>query len=45
MCRKLSLTGAVLLIEEEYEQGRIIVALLISITSMSLHFSIKPHRR
>ena len=45
MFRKLSLTGAVLLIEEKYEQGRIIVALLISIIFMSLHLSIKPLRR
>jgi hypothetical protein len=45
MCRKLTLTGWVLLIKEESEQARVLVALLVSITFLSLHLSIKPLRR
>jgi hypothetical protein len=42
MCRKLTLTGWVLLIGEESEQARLLVALLISIVFLSFHLSIKP---
>ena len=45
MCRKLILTGAVLLIGEEFEQARVLVALLVSIAFVTLHLSIKPLRR
>ena len=45
MCRKLTLTGWVLLINEEYEQARVLAALLASVTFMVLHFAIKPHGR
>ena len=45
MCRKLTLTGWVLLITEEYEQARVLVALLVSIAFLALHLSIKPLKR
>ena len=45
MCRKLALTGWVLLIGEESEQARVLVALLVSIAFLALHLSIKPLRR
>jgi hypothetical protein len=45
MIRKLTLTGAVLLIGEESEQARVLVALLVSIAFLALHLSIKPMRR
>ena len=37
--------GWVLLIGEEYEQARVLVALLVSIASVALHLSVKPLRR
>eukprot|EP00966_Prymnesium_polylepis_P007010 161696-Prymnesium_polylepis.1 len=45
MFRKLALTGIVMRIGERYEQFRVLVALLISITFLSLHLSINPIRR
>ena len=45
MCRKLTLTGWVLLLSEETEQARVIVALLVSISFLALHFSIMPFQR
>ncbi|KAL1527507.1 hypothetical protein AB1Y20_008897 [Prymnesium parvum] len=45
MCRKLVLTGWVLLIPEKSEQARVLVALLVSILFLSLHLAAKPHRR
>ena len=45
MVRKLTLTGAVLLIGAEFEQARVLVALLTSITFLTLHLAIKPLRR
>jgi hypothetical protein len=45
MCRKLTLTGAVLLIGDESEQARVLVALLVSLVFLSLHLSVRPLRR
>ena len=45
LCRTLTLTGAVLLIESPFEQARILTALLISITFFGLHLSLKPLKR
>jgi hypothetical protein len=45
MCRKLTLTGWVLLIGEEFEQGRILLALIISTAFLALHLSSKPLKR
>jgi hypothetical protein len=45
MCRKLALTGWVLLLEEEYEQARALVALLVSIAFLALHLSVQPMKR
>lgn len=45
MIRKLTLTGAVLLIGEESEQARVLVALLVSIAFLTLLVAMKPLRR
>jgi hypothetical protein len=45
MCRKLTLTGWVLLVEEDFEQARVLMALLASIAFLALHLSIKPFKR
>ena len=45
MCRKLVLTGWVLLISGEHEQLRVLVALVVSFTYMTLHVAIKPLER
>eukprot|EP00966_Prymnesium_polylepis_P238306 5511682-Prymnesium_polylepis.1 len=45
MCRKLALTGWVLLIGEDYEQARVLVALLVSVSFMAIHLAIKPLKR
>ena len=45
MCRKITLTGWVLLIDEGAEQARVLVALLSSITFLAIHLSIKPFLR
>jgi len=45
MCRKLVLTGWVLLIGEDAEQLRVLVALLASIFFLTLRLSFKPLRR
>ena len=45
MCRKLTLVGWVLIIREESEQARILVALLVSIAFLTFRLSIKPTRR
>ena len=45
MCRKLTLTGWVLLIGEESEQARVLVALLVSITFLATQLAVKPLRR
>ena len=45
MCRKLTLTGFVLLIGEQSEQARVLVALLVCIVCLTLRLSIKPLER
>jgi hypothetical protein len=45
MCRKLVLTGWVLVIQGEAELARVIVALLISIAFLTARVSLKPLRR
>ena len=45
MCRKLTLTGWVLLVREEADQARALVALLVSVSFLALHLSIKPLKR
>ena len=45
MCRKLALTGWVLLIEEAFEQARVLVALLVSVTFIALRLTIQPLKR
>jgi hypothetical protein len=45
MQRKLALTGWVLLINEDSEQARVLVALLVSISFAAIHLTIKPIRR
>ena len=44
MCRKLTLTGWVLLIRGEAEQARVIVALFVSITFFGLNLRFRPLR-
>eukprot|EP00966_Prymnesium_polylepis_P123346 2851854-Prymnesium_polylepis.1 len=45
MCRKLTLVGWVLLIQDGSEQARVVVALLVSFTFLALRLSLKPMRR
>ena len=45
MCRKLTLVGWVLLIGDEAELARILVALLVSTVFLALHLGVKPFRR
>mmetsp|Transcript_14795 Transcript_14795/g.39539 ORF Transcript_14795/g.39539 Transcript_14795/m.39539 type:complete len:438 (+) Transcript_14795:2667-3980(+) len=45
MCRKLTLTGWVLLIGEKFEQARVLVALVVSVTFLALHLSRRPLKR
>ena len=45
MMRKLVLTGWVLLINEENELARVIIALLVSLFYLGMHASVKPYRR
>lgn len=45
MCRKWTLTGAVILIDEHYELARVLVALLVSVAFLALHLSLRPIRR
>eukprot|EP00966_Prymnesium_polylepis_P330067 7385733-Prymnesium_polylepis.1 len=42
MMRKISITGFVLIISEEYEHLRVLLALVVSITSLALHLALKP---
>eukprot|EP00966_Prymnesium_polylepis_P132894 3071932-Prymnesium_polylepis.2 len=37
--------GWVLLISDDFEQARVLVALFVSITFLTLHVSAKPYRR
>jgi hypothetical protein len=45
MCRKLVLTGWVLLIREEAEMARVVVAILFSVAFLALSFYIRPNKR
>ena len=45
MCRKLVLSGWVLLISEKAEQARVLVALFVSIAFLAMRFSLRPLRR
>ena len=45
MCRKLALTGWVLLIDEKSELARVLMALLVAIASLVLRLTLKPLRR
>jgi len=45
MCRKLTLTGWVLLIPSDTELARVLVALLVSIAFLALQLSLKPFKR
>jgi len=45
MCRKLALTGWILLIGENFEQARVLVAICVSIAFQAIHLSIQPLRR
>ena len=45
MCRKLALTGWVLLIPSEYEQARVLVAILVIFVFLALRFSVRPLKR
>ena len=45
MCRKLTVTGYVLIISEDTEQARVLVALVVSIFFLTLRLSVKPLRR
>jgi hypothetical protein len=45
MCRKLALSGWVLIIPEEFEQARVPVTLLVSIGFFALHLSMRPFIR
>ena len=42
MIRKISITGWVLIVSEEYEHLRVLLALVVSITSLALHLALKP---
>jgi hypothetical protein len=45
MCRKLALTGWVILIHQESRLARVLVAILVSIVCCALHLAIKPFER
>ncbi|KAL1525655.1 hypothetical protein AB1Y20_020505 [Prymnesium parvum] len=45
MCRKLALTGWVLFVEEEHEQARVLVALIVSISFLALRMNVRPTLR
>jgi len=45
LCFKLTLTGWVLLISEQFEQLRVVVAILVTISFLSLNLAIKPFKR
>ncbi|KAL1499340.1 hypothetical protein AB1Y20_011547 [Prymnesium parvum] len=45
MCRKLTLTGWVLLIDEQSELARVFVALVVSIFFLALHLLVSPFQR
>ena len=45
MCRKLILTGWVLLIHGDAEQARVIVAIFVSISFFGLNLRFRPQQR
>ena len=45
MFRKLTLTGWIMLINEDAIQARIIVALLVSVVFLTMKLTIKPLKR
>ena len=45
MCRKLVLTGGVLIIGEDAQLARVLIAVLLCVAFIALHFSIKPLKR
>jgi hypothetical protein len=45
MCRKLVLVGWLLLIAEEHELLRVLVALVVSFAYLTLHLAVKPLKR
>jgi len=45
MCRKLTLVGFVLLIGEESDQARVLVALFVCTTFLALQMGVKPFKR
>ena len=45
MCRKLTLTGWVLLISEDAEQARVLLALLTTILFFGLRLTLRPLKR
>ena len=45
MCRKLALTGWILVIPDDAEQARVLVALFISIACLAMRFALKPLKR
>ena len=45
MCRKLTMTGWVLMIEEDAEHARVLVALLVSIVFLALELVVDPLKR
>lgn len=42
MCRKLVLTGWILLIGEDFEQARVLIAIMISVLFLVLHLTFRP---
>eukprot|EP00966_Prymnesium_polylepis_P004455 102562-Prymnesium_polylepis.1 len=45
MSRKLILTGWVLLIREDFEQARVVLALLVSVAFLAVRLTVRPVRR
>ena len=45
MCRKLTLTGWVLVVAENHEELRLLVAILVTVAFLSVHLTIRPHKR
>ena len=45
MCRKLALTGWVMLLDEKAELARTVVALLVSVAVLALQLAIQPLKR
>lgn len=43
--RKLSLTGAIVLIPDSADLGRVLAALMVSLAYLTLHLTLKPYAR